>query len=154
MMNVLNRIFNSTDNETVDDVSLPCEGHPLVEGTTSTAVSSYNNATQPAGDFISLDDQYEEGVQHQREIGNDNNTDPADNSIGLSDGFTSWSASAHAFKTAIFHTCMYMTLGVLAFTFVFEDWPIIDSLYFSVVLFTTCGYGDLVPDTNASKIFT
>jgi Ion channel len=34
---------------------------------------------------------------------------------------------------------LYMTVGVLAFSFVFERWSIIDSLYFTCVCFTTVG---------------
>ena len=48
----------------------------------------------------------------------------------------------------------YMLTGVLAFSRIFEQWPIIDSLYFSVVTFTTVGYGDLCPSTDAGKLFT
>ena len=33
-------------------------------------------------------------------------------------------------------------------------WSIIDSLYFSVVTFTTVGYGDITPTTNIGKIVT
>ena len=48
----------------------------------------------------------------------------------------------------------YMLSGVVAFSRIFERWPIIDSLYFSVVTFTTVGYGDLCPSTDAGKLFT
>jgi len=48
----------------------------------------------------------------------------------------------------------YMAVGVLAFSRIFEQWPVLDSLYFSVVTFTTVGYGDLVPSTEAGKLFT
>ena len=33
----------------------------------------------------------------------------------------------------------YMAVGVLAFSRIFEQWPVLDSLYFSVVTFTTVG---------------
>lgn len=33
----------------------------------------------------------------------------------------------------------YMAVGVVAFSWIFEKWPVVDSLYFSVVTFTTVG---------------
>ena len=36
----------------------------------------------------------------------------------------------------------------------FEDWTIIQALYFSVVTLTTVGYGDLHPTTDGTQIFT
>ncbi|CAB9521226.1 Two pore potassium channel [Seminavis robusta] len=48
----------------------------------------------------------------------------------------------------------YLTVGVLAFSFVFERWSIVDALYFTSVCFSTVGYGDLCPETAAGRIFT
>ena len=36
----------------------------------------------------------------------------------------------------------------------FEDWTIIQALYFSVVTLTTVGYGDLTPTSDGTQIFT
>jgi hypothetical protein len=36
----------------------------------------------------------------------------------------------------------------------FEDWTIIEALYFSVVTLTTVGYGDLHPTSAGTQIFT
>ncbi len=36
----------------------------------------------------------------------------------------------------------------------FEDWTIVESLYFSIVTLTTVGYGDLAPTTPGTQIFT
>lgn len=35
-----------------------------------------------------------------------------------------------------------------------EKLTVLDSVYFSVITLTTIGYGDIVPHTNAGKIFT
>lgn len=35
-----------------------------------------------------------------------------------------------------------------------EDWSWVDSFYFSTIAVTTVGFGDLVPSTDASKLFT
>ena len=44
-------------------------------------------------------------------------------------------------------------IGTVAYHFL-EGWPLIDSLYFSVVTLATVGFGDLTPTTDLAKLFT
>jgi Ion channel len=46
-----------------------------------------------------------------------------------------------------------VAVGTVVYHFL-EDWSWVDSLYFSVVAGTTVGFGDLVPTTDAAKLFT
>lgn len=48
---------------------------------------------------------------------------------------------------------LYVGAGAYAFSVLFDKWTIIDSIYFTVVTFTTCGYGDLYPKHDDEKIF-
>jgi hypothetical protein len=49
----------------------------------------------------------------------------------------------------------YIAIAVLlAFSVIFDHWTVIDSAYFAVVTFVTTGFGDLVPDTYAGRVFT
>mmetsp|Transcript_21190 Transcript_21190/g.35913 ORF Transcript_21190/g.35913 Transcript_21190/m.35913 type:complete len:364 (-) Transcript_21190:84-1175(-) len=48
---------------------------------------------------------------------------------------------------------VYLLVGVLAFHFV-EDLNLLDSLYITVITFTTVGYGDYAPKLVCMKLFT
>ncbi len=58
---------------------------------------------------------------------------------GLTSEYHSWFES----KTAVTYACAnllaYLLAAVIGFSFIFEKWPIVDSIYFAVVLFTTVG---------------
>ena len=47
-----------------------------------------------------------------------------------------------------------MLIGSTLFYSGIEGWSKVDALYFSVMTMSTIGYGDLVPTTEYSKIFT
>jgi len=57
-------------------------------------------------------------------------------------------------KHAVLGILMYLIVGIFAFSVVFEKWDYSDSLYFSIVTFTTIGYGDMTPSTKGGEIFT
>ncbi len=44
--------------------------------------------------------------------------------------------------------------GATYFYWQVEGWSVIDSLYFSIMTMSTIGYGDFVPTTTFSKVFT
>ncbi len=54
----------------------------------------------------------------------------------------------------LFIFIILLLLGSSAFYVKFEQWSIIDALYFSVMTMATVGYGDLTPTTDISKLFT
>lgn len=54
----------------------------------------------------------------------------------------------------LLYVLLTLLIGGTAFYTEIEGWSIIDSLYFSVMTMSTIGYGDFVPTTTFSKIFT
>lgn len=49
---------------------------------------------------------------------------------------------------------MLLLLSGTIFYHLIEHWSILDSVYFTSTTLTTVGFGDLVPQTVAGKIFT
>lgn len=57
------------------------------------------------------------------------------------------------FRILLFFLMSLLAGGTL-FYYRVEGWSIIDLLYFSVMTMSTIGYGDYVPTTTLSKLFT
>lgn len=57
------------------------------------------------------------------------------------------------FNALLLLTIITLLTGTIFYHYV-EGWKWIDSLYFSMITLTTIGYGDFVPTTDISKIFT
>lgn len=54
---------------------------------------------------------------------------------------------------AFFLVLSYIGVGILFYHFV-EHWPVVDCVYFAMVIVTTVGYGDVIPLSTAGKAFT
>lgn len=67
--------------------------------------------------------------------------------------FTEFSKRLSTLNKCLAIIFFYLLVGAFAFSLFFERWTFIDSLYFGVVTFTTCGFGDLSPDGSAEMIF-
>ena len=63
-------------------------------------------------------------------------------------------SSGDSLRLCGYYLTWYILVAIVAYSFVFEKWTVIDSIYFSVVTILTVGYGDLYPTTTAGRIFT
>lgn len=77
----------------------------------------------------------------------------ATQSEGFASGYADWSNTFKAFEELVFHFSVYMILGIVFYSFILDTkLSIIDSVYFSVAVFTTVGYGDISPAENGSIV--
>ena len=73
---------------------------------------------------------------------------------GFEKGFDEFTEKTSVILLSLFAFVAYLLLGTFAFSYYFENWTPIDAMYFTVVTFTTCGYGDLVPVGDLERLFT
>lgn len=59
----------------------------------------------------------------------------------------------HAYRYLVLAAAFILTFGTVFYHFI-EKLTWVNAYYFSVVTLSTVGYGDIVPHTNAGKIFT
>lgn len=71
----------------------------------------------------------------------------------LTSEFTDFSHSWNALRLCLFHALFYYSAAVVGFTLI-EHFSIVDSLYVATVIFTTIGFGDLVPKSQSGQWFT
>lgn len=133
--------------------SFPREG-PVDDNQSAAAVGSsereedrdsaaYSEGLSSRDDFDGFDDAKEEEEEEEEDEG----------PPSLTEAFQSIE-NRPILKLCAGYLTIYLGVAVLAFSYIFESWTIIDSLYFAVSTFTTCGYGDLEPTTTAGQIFT
>lgn len=73
---------------------------------------------------------------------------------GFGSGYDDYESSSGIIVLSIVAFVMYLMIGAVAFCWYYEHWNLIDAMYFTVVTFTTCGYGDIVPEGNNERLFT
>lgn len=56
-------------------------------------------------------------------------------------------------RECIMLTLILLSIGVVGFSILVEEWTVLDSLYFTLVMLTTIGYGDMTPSRPISKLF-
>ena len=65
-------------------------------------------------------------------------------SLTIDFGLFAFSSSQRDIMWYSLYCFLYISLAVVAFSFLFERWSIVDSIYFATTTFTTTGFGDKV----------
>jgi len=70
-----------------------------------------------------------------------------------SKGYSDFSSSTKAIVLSCCAIVMYLLLGTIVFATWIDEWTHVDALYYTVVTFTTVGYGDISPVTPSQRLF-
>jgi len=49
---------------------------------------------------------------------------------------------------------IYIITGIVVYTFLFDEFDVLESLYFSIITISTIGYGDYSPTSQGARLFT
>lgn len=49
---------------------------------------------------------------------------------------------------------VYIITGIVVYTFLFDEFDVLESLYFSIITISTIGYGDYSPTSQGARLFT
>ena len=124
-----------------------------------TTMCDVNTApSKPYGDIESwgekapiLNDESDSSFSYQATTNNDMHDL---NASFTSDSYVNYFESNRGVFFAFLNLLVYFVLAVFAYSYWFEHWTVIDSLYFAVCTFTTVGFGDLFPSSDACRLFT
>ena len=60
----------------------------------------------------------------------------------------------HGLKNSIFIIATNIVVGIIFYSYVVDNFSLLDSMYISCMTITTVGYGDLTPSNNSARSFT
>ena len=120
----------------------------MAESQTESLLGNENNHTNGGGgssSYLSLEEE-----------GNETKEASSEPPATFADGFVSWDDSYQALYLALFHVGVYLGIGILFYSFLLPArFTVLDSIYFSVAVVTTVGYGDISADgSNYGMLFS
>lgn len=68
--------------------------------------------------------------------------------------YEGFNGSSSGLRMFLLHALIYFSLAVVGYSFLVEDWPVVDALYFATTLWTTIGFGDISPGHVQGQLFT
>jgi uncharacterized membrane protein len=72
----------------------------------------------------------------------------------LTQDFTDYMHSKSMYIACALNLAAYIIIAIIAYSFILEEWSIVNSVYFACLTFTTVGYGHPYPSSDSSRAFT